>query len=87
MIRTEKASYDHIANSLNEPEKQKQLNLQDEEEDFLDECEYSESEVVYAIVNICISPLSKCQHPRQRLPTCTQARCCSRSPRNNSILA
>jgi protein unc-80 len=39
MIKNEKASYDNIATSLHDIEKQKQLILQDEEEDFLDECE------------------------------------------------
>lgn len=43
MIKTEKASYDHIASTLNDSEKQKQLVLQDEEEDFLDECEFDEN--------------------------------------------
>lgn len=38
MIKNEKSSYDHLASSLNDPEKQKQLIMQDEEEDFLDEC-------------------------------------------------
>lgn len=42
MIKTEKASYDHIATTLNDSEKQKQLVLQDEEEDFLDECKLIE---------------------------------------------
>ncbi|KAG5670539.1 hypothetical protein PVAND_000795 [Polypedilum vanderplanki] len=37
MIKNEKSNYDNIQSSLNDVEKQKQLNLQDEEEDFLDE--------------------------------------------------
>lgn len=37
MIKTEKMSFDQISSSLNDVEKQKQLLLQDEEEDFLDE--------------------------------------------------
>lgn len=38
MIKTEKSSYDHVASSMNDIETQKKLILQDEEEDFLDEC-------------------------------------------------
>lgn len=38
MIKNEKANYDQISSTLHDPEKQKQLILQDEEEDFLDEC-------------------------------------------------
>lgn len=41
MIKGEKANYDHIATSMNDMEKQKQMVLQDEEEDFLDECKNS----------------------------------------------
>lgn len=37
MIATEKQNFDQISYSLNDPEKQKELLLQDEEEDFLDE--------------------------------------------------
>lgn len=40
MIKTEKISFDHIASSMNDIDKQKQLVLQDEEEDFLDECKF-----------------------------------------------
>lgn len=39
MVKCEKSSFDGISNTLNDVEKQKQLILQDEEEDFLDECE------------------------------------------------
>jgi protein unc-80 len=39
MVKNEKASYDQVNASLNDPEKQKLLLQQDEEEDFLDECE------------------------------------------------
>lgn len=42
MIKSEKANYDSINSSLNDVDKQKQLLLQDEEEDFLDECECSQ---------------------------------------------
>lgn len=37
MIAVEKQSFDQISASINDPEKQKELLLQDEEEDFLDE--------------------------------------------------
>lgn len=37
MIATEKQNFDQINYSINDPEKQKELLLQDEEEDFLDE--------------------------------------------------
>lgn len=37
MIATEKQNFDQINYSLNDPEKQKELLMQDEEEDFLDE--------------------------------------------------
>ena len=37
MIKTEKMSFDQVSMSLNDIDKQKQLLLQDEEEDFLDE--------------------------------------------------
>lgn len=40
MIKSEKASYDHIMTTMNDTDKQKQLVLQDEEEDFLDEREF-----------------------------------------------
>lgn len=38
MIKNEKSTFEQISMSLNDPEKQKQLILQDEEEEFLDEC-------------------------------------------------
>jgi len=37
MISNEKQNYNQMTNNLNDPEKQRQLLLQDEEEDFLDE--------------------------------------------------
>lgn len=41
MIKNDKQNYDHVTSTLNNIEKQKLLLQQDEEEDFLDECEFS----------------------------------------------
>lgn len=38
MVKSEKSTFDQVSSSLCDPEKQKQLLQQDEEEDFLDEC-------------------------------------------------
>lgn len=38
MLNNEKKNHDQVNANLGDPEKQKQLLQQDEEEDFLDEC-------------------------------------------------
>lgn len=65
MIKTEKASYDHISSTLNESEKQRQLVLQDEEEDFLDECEFELIKVPLTQNSIDFCTNSECQCSRQ----------------------
>lgn len=73
MLSNEKKTYDQVNASLADPEKQKQLLQQDEEEDFLDECKaFSKAIENQRMLNTIISS-SECKPTRKWLSTSFEA--------------
>lgn len=83
MIKNDKANYDLVTATINDPEKQKQLILQDEEEDFLDDCKIFK----FCFLNyfLIYKFYSERKYAWERLPSGFEIYCIVAVTRNNSI--
>lgn len=83
MLSTDRKNYDQYTSNLSDPERQKQLLQQDEEEDFLDE-----SRVTFIRRNSKSSKVvhfSERKRQRKRLSTSSKASCLHLTLGNNKL--